>query len=193
MNDARDPLSGIDMLANGHLKQRTVVLAAFIDDAIASHVISRLLLLDAEQPDVGISVYLDMMGGYIAPALAIADTIKFINAEVSTVAIGSVMAAGAAILAAGTAGKRSAVQTTRIQFGPPGEVAIGPSLDRPSRSDLQFWQKSLAEVIAEQTHHSLTTVINDVASGRTFTPFEAREYGIIDHVVRSAWGMPTAN
>lgn len=193
MDDPQDPLAGIELFSNLQLKRRTVVLAAHIDDTMASHVISRLLLLDAEQPEIAILVYLNAMSGSVGPALAIADTVRYVNAEVSTVAIGPVTAEGAAILAAGASGKRRALQTSLIRLKLTTDVSGASDGLGHSSEDSGFWLESLAKFIAEQTRQPTAKVTKDLLSNQTLTPVEARIYGLIDHVVASTPGMPTSN
>src|SRR3712207_905322 len=107
------------------LKDRIIFLGTPVDDQVANVVMAQLLHLDSEDPEQDINVYINSPGGSIPAMLAMYDTMRFVNADVATTALGMAASAGAFLLAAGTKGKRAALPNTRILFPPPSLQGLG--------------------------------------------------------------------
>jgi ATP-dependent Clp protease protease subunit len=115
------------------LKDRIIFLGTPVDDQVANVIMAQLLHLDSEDPEQDINVYINSPGGSISAMLAIHDTMRFVNADVATTALGMAASAGAFLLASGTKGKRSALPNTRIlspeeavQYGVIDQVVTRP-------------------------------------------------------------------
>ncbi|CAA9475979.1 MAG: ATP-dependent Clp protease proteolytic subunit [uncultured Rubrobacteraceae bacterium] len=167
------------------LKDRIIFLGTPVDDQVANVVMAQLLHLDSEDPEQDINVYINSPGGSISAMLAMYDTIRFVNADVATTALGMAASAGAFLLAAGTKGKRSALPNTRILLHQPAIGGIGGQA-----SDVEIHAKEIVhtkrrvnELMAEMTGQPFEKVERDTDRDYILSPEEAVEYGVIDQVV----------
>ena len=167
------------------LKDRIIFLGTPVDDQVANVVMAQLLHLDSEDPEQDINVYINSPGGSISAMLAMYDTMRFVNADVATTALGMAASAGAFLLAAGTKGKRSALPNTRILLHQPAIGGIGGQA-----SDVEIHAKEIVhtkrrvnELMAEMTGQPFEKVERDTDRDYILSPEEAVEYGVIDQVV----------
>jgi ATP-dependent Clp protease protease subunit len=175
-----------DQLAARLLDQRIIVLGAEVDDQVANRLCGQLLLLSAEDPLSDISLYINSPGGSVSAGLAIYDTIRLIPNDVSTLAMGLVGSMGQVLLTAGTAGKRFSLPHAQILMHQ-GSAGFGGTA-----ADVEIYAEQLERVgatllrlIAEHTGQPVETVEQDSRRDRWFTAEEAREYGLIDHILES--------
>jgi ATP-dependent Clp protease protease subunit len=173
-----------DQLAARLLHQRIIVLGAEVDDQIANRLCAQLLLLSAEDPRSDISLYINSPGGSVSAGLAIYDTMRLIPNDVSTLAMGLAGSMGQFLLCAGTPGKRFSLPNAQILMHQ-GSAGFGGTA-----ADVEIYAEHLERVgdlmlrlIADHTGQSIETVELDSRRDRWFGAEQAREYGIIDHIL----------
>lgn len=173
-----------DQLAARLLHQRIVVLGAEVDDLIANRLCSQLLLLSAEDPRNDISMYINSPGGSVSAGLAIYDTMRLIPNDVSTLAMGLAGSMGQFLLTAGTAGKRYSLPHAQILMHQGAAGFGGTAADVEIYAEqLDRMGTMLLGLTAEHTGQPVETIERDSRRDRWFTAMEAREYGLIDHVL----------
>ena len=168
------------------LNDRIVFLGTPVDDQVANAIIAQLLHLDSEDPEQDINLYINSPGGSVTAGLAIYDTMRFINADVATTALGMAASISAVLLSAGTKGKRNALPNTRvtlhqpwIQGGPGGQAS---DVEIQAR-ELVRTKRRLNEILAEATGQTLEKVERDTDRDYIMGAEEAVEYGVVDRVV----------
>ncbi|MGH7540983.1 MAG: ATP-dependent Clp protease proteolytic subunit [Gemmatimonadota bacterium] len=168
------------------LMDRIVFLGTPINDDVANVVIAQLLFLQAENPERDIHIYINSPGGSVQAGLAIYDTIQFLSAPVATICMGMAASMGAFLLAAGTAGKRSALPNSRIMIHQPSGGSYGTAADIEIQAkEILYARERLNRLLAQHTNQSVEQIADDVDRDRFMSPQEALEYGIIDKVVES--------
>ena len=169
------------------LKERIIFLGTPVEDTMANLICAQMLLLAAEDPDADIYLYINSPGGSISAGMAIYDTMQYIQNDVATVAMGLAASMGQFLLSAGTPGKRYALPHARIMMHQPSGGIGGTASDIKIQAEqMIFIKKQMAELIAEQTGQTVEQIEADSDRDRWFDAEEAKEYGFIDHVVRSA-------
>lgn len=169
------------------LRARIVWLGSEVRDENANAICAKMLLLAAEDPDKDIYLYINSPGGSITAGMAIYDTMKYIQPDVVTVAMGMAASMGQFLLSSGTKGKRFATPHTRVLMHQPLGGLGGTATDIKIQADLILsMKKQLAELIAEQTDKSVEQITEDSDRDRWFTATEALEYGFIDKIVTGA-------
>ncbi|GAB3967868.1 ATP-dependent Clp protease proteolytic subunit [Actinoallomurus acanthiterrae] len=169
------------------LGQRIVFIGAEIDDDLANRVCSQLLLLAAEDGDRDIKVFINSPGGSMDAMFAMYDVMKYLPNDVSTVALGMAASAGQFLLTAGARGKRYALRNTRIMMHQPSGGIRGTASDIRIQAEQSVHMKHrFLQLIAEHTGRPYEQIEHDADRDRYFSAEEAREYGLIDHVVTSA-------
>jgi ATP-dependent Clp protease protease subunit len=146
-----------------------------------------MLLLSAEDPDKDIFLYINSPGGSVSAGMAVYDTMQFIPNDVATVAMGLAASMGQFLLSAGTEGKRYALPHARVMMHQPSGGLGGTASDIKIQAEqMLYTKKKLAELIAMHTGQTLEAIERDSDRDRWFTADEAKEYGFVDNVVRSA-------
>jgi len=165
------------------LKDRIIFLGTPIDDNIANLVIAQLLFLAAEDANKDIFLYINSPGGVVTSGLAIYDTMQFIKPKVATVCMGLAASMGAFLLAAGAAGKRSALPHSRIMIHQPLGGAQGQvsDLEIQVKEAVQHKQR-LAELLAKHTGQPMEKILTDTDRNYFMSAEEAKEYGLVDEV-----------
>jgi ATP-dependent Clp protease protease subunit len=168
------------------LNDRIIFLGTPVDDQVANAIIAQLLHLDSEDPDQDISLYINSPGGSVTAGLAVYDTMRFINADVATTALGMAASISAVLLAAGTKGKRNALPNTRVllhqpwtQGGPGGQAS---DIEIHAR-ELIRTKRRLSEILAETTGQSFEKIEQDTDRDYIMGAEEAVEYGVVDRVI----------
>jgi ATP-dependent Clp protease, protease subunit len=168
------------------LNDRIIFLGTPVDDQVANAIIAQLLHLDSEDPEQDINLYVNSPGGSVTAGLAIYDTMRFINADVATTALGMAASISAVLLAAGTKGKRNVLPNARviihqpwIQGGPGGQAS---DVEIQAR-ELIRTKRRLNEILAEATGQSLEKIEHDTDRDYIMGAREAVEYGVVDRVV----------
>ncbi|MBE3009967.1 ATP-dependent Clp protease proteolytic subunit [Microbispora sp. NEAU-D428] len=166
------------------LERRIVVLGQEVDDDIANRICSQLLLLTAEDSERDISLYINSPGGSVSAGLAIYDVMQYVPNDVVTVGMGLAASMGQFLLCAGAQGKRYALPHARIMMHQPLGGIGGTAADIAIQAEqMRHTKKTLAERIAFHTGQPFERIEADSDRDRWFTAEEAREYGIVDHVV----------
>jgi len=169
------------------LKERIIFLSSVVEDSMANAISAQLLLLAAEDPEKDIYLYINSPGGSISAGMAIYDTMQYIKNDVATVAMGLAASMGQFLLCAGAPGKRYALPHARIMMHQPSGGIGGTASDIKIQAEqMAFTKKKMAELIAQHTGQKAETITEDSDRDRWFTADEAKEYGFVDHVVRSA-------
>jgi ATP-dependent Clp protease, protease subunit len=187
------PNAGLDdQVYQRLLRERIIFLGSVVEDNVANLVSAQLLLLAAEDPDRDIYLYINSPGGSVTSGMAIYDTIQFVENDVATVAMGLAASMGQFLLAAGAPGKRYALPHARIMMHQPSGGIGGTASDIAIQAEQMLYvKKTMAERIAFHTGQSVETIERDSDRDRWFTAEEAKEYGFVDHVVRSAGQVPS--
>jgi len=168
------------------LKERIIFLGAPITDEVANIVIAQLLFLEAESSDREISIYINNPGGIVTSGLAIVDTMRFIKCPIATYCLGQAASMAAIILACGTKGKRKALPNARIMIHQPLGGVQGQATDIGIQAkEILRIKKRLNEILAEVTGKKLVEIETDTEIDYFNTADEAKEYGIIDEVIKT--------
>jgi ATP-dependent Clp protease protease subunit len=166
------------------LSERIVYLGTAIDAGVANALIAQLLHLEADAPDREISMYVNCEGGDIAAMLAVYDTMQYVRAPVATTCVGQAVAAGAVLLAAGAAGRRSALPHTRVVLHQPAAQGRGAIPDLILAADEVVRVRAETEaILAAHTGRDTATLRHDTDRDLVLTATAARDYGIVDQVI----------
>lgn len=168
------------------LKDRIVFLGTPINDEIANLVIAQLLFLQAEAPEKDINMYINSPGGVASAALAIYDTMQYLENDVSTMCMGMSASAAALLLAAGAPGKRYALPHSRVMIHQPLGSTQGQATDIEiqAREILHLKQK-VNEILAIHTGQDVERIQADTERNFWMGAEEARDYGMVDAVLMS--------
>ncbi len=168
------------------LKNRIVMLWDAVDDDIAKSITAQLLFLEGENPDQDIWLYINSPGGSVTAGMAIYDTMQFIKPDVATICLGLGASMGQFLLGAGAPGKRYSLKHARIMMHQPSGGIQGQASDIAIQAEqLNYIKRLMAELIAGHTGQDVEQVQADSDRDRWFTAEEAKEYGIVDHVIAS--------
>ena len=166
------------------LRERIIFLGTEIDDDVANSIVAQLLLLDSENPEKDIMLYINSPGGSVTAGFAIYDTMQHIRADVSTICLGQAASMGAFLLSSGTKGKRMALPHSRVLIHQPLGGAQGQATDiEIQAAEIIRIKKSLNEILASNTGQSIKKIEKDTDRDYIMTPQEALEYGMIDKVI----------
>ena len=168
------------------LRERIIFLGSAIDDDVANSIVAQLLLLDSENSETDIMLYINSPGGVITAGMAIYDTMKLIKSDVSTICLGDAASMGAFLLSGGTKGKRLALPNSRIMIHQPLGGAKGQATDiEIEAKEILRMKKMLNELLAEHTGQKVERIKKDTERDNFMTAEEALEYGLIDKIIRS--------
>ncbi len=174
------------------LKDRIVFIGTPIDDHVANLVIAQLLFLQMEDAKKDVHIYINSPGGSVTAGLAIYDTMQFLTCDVTTYCLGMAASMGAVLLAAGTHGKRYALPNSDIMIHQVSGGAQGQASDVERQVEFMFkLKKRLIRILAEHTGKSIEQVGHDSDRDYYMTAGEAKEYGLVDHVVSSRKELKT--
>ncbi len=168
------------------LRERIIFLGSAIDDDVANSIVAQLLLLDSENSEKDIMLYINSPGGVITAGMAIYDTMKLIKSDVSTICLGDAASMGAFLLSGGTKGKRLALPNSRIMIHQPLGGAKGQATDiEIEAKEILRMKKMLNELLAEHTGQKVDRIKKDTERDNFMTADEALEYGLIDKIIRN--------
>lgn len=166
------------------LRERIVFLGTPIDDNIANMIVAQLLLLEGEDPEKDIRLYINSPGGSVTAGLAIYDTIQHIRSDVCTICLGQAASMGAFLLSAGTKGKRMALPHSRILIHQPLGGAQGQATDIEIQAkEILRIKRQLNDLFSEHTGQSVKTLEKDTDRDNIMTAEEAKAYGLVDQVI----------
>ncbi len=166
------------------LQERIVFLGSEVKDENANAICAQMLLLNAEDPDSDIFLYINSPGGAVDSGMAIYDTMQYVSNDVATVGMGLAASMGQFLLCAGTKGKRYALPHARIMMHQPlGGLGGSASDIRIQAEQSLYIKKTMFDLISQHTGQALEQIEKDADRDRWFTASQAKEYGFIDHVV----------
>ncbi len=166
------------------LKDRIIFLGTAMNDEVANLLIAQLLFLESEDPDKDINFYINSPGGLVTAGMAVYDTMQYIKPDITTVCIGQAASMGAVLLTAGTAGKRYSLPNSRILIHQPmgGFQGQASDIEIQAREILRM-KETLNQILVKHTGKALEQIQKDTDRDFFMTGEEAKNYGIIDHVI----------
>ena len=175
------------------LKDRIIFLGTAIDDTVANMIIAQLLFLQMEDAKKDIHMYIHSPGGYVTAGMAIYDTMQFMTCDVATYCIGMAASMGAVLMAAGTKGKRFSLPNSRIMIHQPSGGAHGQASDISIQAkEILRLKKRLNEIMSYHTGQPVEVIDKDMERDNYMSADAAKEYGIVDEVVKSRRDVPAA-
>lgn len=168
------------------LRERVILLEGEVTDTMANAIVAQLLYLESENPTLDVSLYINSPGGSVLAGLAIADSMKFIKCDVSTICMGQASSMGAYLLGHGAKGKRRSLPGARIMIHQVSSGTRGTFIDQEIQlNETKFLNEYLTRNIAEVTGKTYEQVLHDCSRDFFMSAAEAVEYGLIDEVVTS--------
>ena len=167
------------------LKDRIIMIGEEINDAVANNVVAQLLFLAADNPEKDISIYINSPGGSTSAGFAIFDTMQYIKPDVRTICTGMAASFGAMLLLAGTKGKRMALPNSEIMIHQPLGGARGQATEiEISAKRILKLREHINHIISDRTAQPVEKVAKDTDRDYFMSAEEAKEYGIIDEIIR---------
>ncbi len=167
------------------LKDNIIFLGTEINDMVANLIVAQLLFLESEDPDREISLYINSPGGSVTAGLAIYDTMQFVRCPVTTFCVGQCASMAAVLLAAGTSGRRFALPNSRILIHQPHGGVSGQASDiKIQAEEILRMRERLNEILALHTGKAIEQIEKDVDRDRIMSSVQAKEYGILDQVIK---------
>jgi ATP-dependent Clp protease, protease subunit len=166
------------------LRERIVFLGTPVDDMVANLIVAQLLLLDSENPEKDIMLYINSPGGSVTAGLAIYDTMQHIRADVATICLGQAASMGAFLLSSGAKGKRMALPNSRILIHQPLGGAQGQATDiEIQAAEINRMKRMLNDVLASNTGQPLKKIEKDTDRDYIMSAEEGVAYGMVDKVI----------
>ena len=167
------------------LMDRIIFLGTPVTDDVANIIIAQLLFLDADNPERDIHMYINSPGGSVSAGMAIYDTMQFLKSPVNTICMGMAASMGAFLLGAGTKGRRSALPHSRIMIHQPSQSGGGGTASdiEIQAKEILYLREKLNGLMAKHTGRPVEQVERDTDRDRFMSAEEAKEYGLIDHVI----------
>jgi ATP-dependent Clp protease protease subunit len=169
-------------------EDRIIFLGVQVDDASADDIMAQLIVLESQDPDRDITLYINSPGGSFTALTAIYDTMQYVKPDIQTVCLGQAASAAAVLLAAGTKGKRLALPNARVLIHQPAMAGS----DYGQASDIEIQANEvlrmrtwLEDTIALHSNRSVETVKKDIERDKILTAPMAVEYGLVDQVLES--------
>ncbi|MEX2436581.1 MAG: ATP-dependent Clp endopeptidase proteolytic subunit ClpP, partial [Candidatus Paceibacterota bacterium] len=168
------------------LKERIVFLGGPVNDAMANTVIAQLLFLEHEDSKKDIKLYINSPGGSVTSGLAVYDTIQHIKSPVSTICVGMAASMGAVLLSAGAKNKRFALPNAQIMMHQVMGGAQGQAVEiEITAKQIMKVRDKLNKIISSHTGQNLKKVSEDTDRDFYLDPQEAKEYGVIDEIIKT--------
>lgn len=170
---------------NKMFEDRIIFLGSPVDDTSANDIMSQLIVLEGNDPDRDITMYINSPGGSLTALMAIYDTMQYVRPDIMTVCMGQAASAAAVLLAAGTPGKRTALPNSRVIIHQPAtEGTFGQASDMEIQArEIMRMRDQLEKVLARHTGQNLDQVRKDIERDKIFTAEEAVAYGLVDNVL----------
>ena len=168
------------------LKYRIIFLGEEVTDVAANIIVAQLLFLEAEDPDKDIHLYINSPGGSVTAGLAIYDTMQYIKCDVATYCMGMAASMGSFLLSGGTKGKRYAMPNSEIMIHQPSGGAQGQATEiQIAAEHILKIRTRLNQILAENTGQPLDVIRIDTERDNFMSAEEAKEYGLIDEVIKN--------
>jgi ATP-dependent Clp protease protease subunit len=172
------------------LKDRIIFIGTEIDDQVANLVVAQLLFLQTEDPKKDVNLYINSPGGSVTAGLAIYDTMQFLTCDLATYCVGTAMSMGSFLLAGGTKGKRYALPNSDIMIHQTSGGTEGTASDVERQFNrMKNVHRRLIRLLAKHTGKSEAQIEKDSDRDYFMTAYEAKEYGIVDHVTETRRGF----
>ncbi|EPI50644.1 endopeptidase Clp [Gardnerella pickettii JCP7719] len=185
-----EPQNPTDSIFNQLLKDRIIWLGSEVKDENANIICAQMLMLAAQDPKKDIWLYINSPGGSITAGMAIYDTMQLIEPDVATIAVGMAASMGQFLLSSGTTGKRFITSHARVLMHQPSGGVGGTATDVRINAELIMdMKKTLAELTAQQTGHTVEEIYRDNEYDHWFTAQQALEYGFVDKIVTTPASM----
>jgi len=170
---------------NKMFENRIIFLGSPVDDTSANDIMSQLIVLEENDPDREIEIYINSPGGSLTALMAIYDTMQFVRPDIRTVCMGQAASAAAILLAAGTPGKRVALPNSRVIIHQPAtEGTYGQASDMEIQArEILRMRDQMEQVLARHTGQDLKVIKKDIERDKIFTAEEAKAYGLVDSVL----------
>jgi ATP-dependent Clp protease protease subunit len=166
------------------LKDRIIFLQGEVDDDSAAIIVAQMLYLNAEDAKADIQLYINSPGGSVTAGMSVYDVMRYVNCDVATYCIGMAASMGATLLAAGTKGKRYALPHAEVMIHQVLGGARGAATDIAIRTaHLLRTKKTMNELLARMTGQPLERIEKDTDRDNFMSAQEAKEYGLVDHVI----------
>lgn len=192
MGDGDAPVGPNDPIFNRLLKERIIWLGSEVKDENANIICAQMLMLAAEDPKKDIWLYINSPGGSITAGMAIYDTMQLIEPDVATMGLGMCASMGQFLLSSGTKGKRFLTSHARVLMHQPSGGIGGTTTDVRINAELIMdMKRTMAELTAEQTGHTVEEIYRDNEYDHWFTAQEALEYGFVDKLVTTPSSITT--
>jgi ATP-dependent Clp protease protease subunit len=181
-----------DQLFQRLLRHRIIFLGQQVDDDMANRICAELVLLASEDDKRDISIYINSPGGSVYAGMAIYDIMQYVPNDIATYAMGMAASMGQFLLTAGAPGKRYALPHAQVLMHQPSGGIGGTASDiRIQAEQMLYIKRTLFERTAFHTGRPIEEIERDADRDRWFTAEEAKEYGFVDQVIRSAVEVPT--
>ncbi|MEU4559656.1 ATP-dependent Clp protease proteolytic subunit [Actinoplanes sp. NPDC023936] len=175
------------------LRERIIFLGSEVNDEVTNRICAQMLLLASEDSERDITLYINSPGGSISAGMAVYDTMQYIKNDVATVAMGMAASMGQFLLTAGTAGKRFALPHARVMMHQLSGGIGGTAADIAIQAESMLHIKQVMnERIAFHSGHTPEEIERDSDRDRWFTAPQAKEYGLVDHVITTTADVHTA-
>jgi len=176
------------------LKERIVFMGTPISDPIANVIIAQLLYLEREDPDKGISIYINSPGGVISSGLAIYDTMHLINCEISTICLGMAASMATVLLAGGAKGKRYCLPNSTVHMHQALGGAQGQASDiEIAAREILRLQDKIRTLLSNDTGQDYDKIVRDTDRDFYLTANQAVEYGLVDEILGATSSNGTEN
>ncbi|TPF97546.1 Clp protease [Bifidobacterium sp. UTCIF-39] len=168
-------------------EDRIIFMGVQVDDASADDIMAQLLVLESQDPNRDVMMYINSPGGSMTAMTAIYDTMQYIKPDVQTVCLGQAASAAAILLAAGTHGKRLMLPNARVLIHQP---AMGQDFGKATEIEIQAREMLrlrtwLEETLAKHTGQDIEKIRKDIEVDTILTASQAKEYGIVDEVLET--------
>ncbi len=174
------------------LKDRIIFLGTAVNDEIANLIIAQLLFLESDDPEKDINFYLNSPGGIVTAGLAIYDTMQYIKPDIATVCIGQAASMSALLLCAGAAKKRYALPNARIMIHQPMGGSQGQAADIAIQAkEILRMRDTINKILQHHTGKDLKQIQKDTDRDFFMSGYEARDYGLVDHVIANRDDLDT--
>ncbi len=169
---------------NKLFEERIIFLGTQVDDASANDIMAQLLVLEGQDPDRDITMYINSPGGSFTSLMAIYDTMQYVRPDVVTVCLGQAASAAAVLLAAGTKGKRAALPNARILIHQPATGGIQGQVSdlEIQAAEIERMRRLMETTLSRHTGRDAEQIRKDTDRDKILTAEEAKDYGIIDTV-----------
>ena len=168
------------------LKERIIFLGTQVDDHISSLIIAQLLFLEADDPEKDIFMYINSPGGVITSGFGILDTMNYIKPDIATICMGQAASMAAVLLCAGTKGKRSALEHSRLMINQPLGGFQGQASDIEIHTkEILYLRDKLNKILSVNTGQSVKTIEKDTNRDNFMSAETALKYGLIDQIVKT--------